>query len=53
MLSNHSSSEAVHTISWSPASRVSLAYISRGTLYLMATIFGSSAIRAHSSGLIR
>ena len=53
MLSNHSSSDAVLTMSLSPASRVSRAYISRGTLYLIATTFGSSAMRAHSSGLIR
>ena len=53
MLSNHSSSEAVLTRILSPASRVSRAYISRGTLYLIATTFGSSATRAHSSGLIR
>ena len=37
----------------SPTNRVSLTYISRGTLYLIATMFGSSAIRAHSYGLIR
>ena len=53
MLSNHSFSEAVLTISLSPASRVSSAYISRGTLYLIATTLGMSASRAHSSGLIR
>ena len=53
MLSNHSSSEAVLTKILSPASRVSRAYMSRGTLYLMATTFGMSATRAHNSGLIR
>ena len=53
MLSNHSSSDAVLTWILSPTMRVSRTYISRGTLYLIATMFGSSAIRAHSSGLIR
>ena len=49
----HSSSDAVlTTISW-PASSVNLMYMGRGTLYLMATILGSSPTRAQSSGLIR
>ncbi len=51
MLSNHSSSDAVDDVQiLSPTIRVSRVYISRGTLYLIATMFGSSAIRAHSSG---
>ena len=52
MLSSHSSSDAVLTRSRSPASSVSLAYISRGTLYLIATMLGIPATRAQSSGLI-
>lgn len=54
MLSSHSSSEAVLTISSPSVMRVSSTYIGRGTLYLMATMLGMArAMRAHSAGDIR